>query len=182
MEKQPEFAEEYTKQERVRFVVLGSLAGAVMVGASKLFFFPWLRGFSEPAHCQSIMGVNGSTVLFYGMFVGLPLLSAVLVGCTVGRRGVTILRQGQVPPESEKVFRPTRIVRGRMAKASGFFHTVAVLPLLALAAWGFFQAAHNVNTARLPSMTCTANFSLGADMQLTVTASRLVLHAGQLKR
>lgn len=153
----PEFAEEYTRRERVRFIVLGGLAGALVVAVGKLWFFPWLHAFSRSAHCQSILGVNGALILLHGLFVGVPLFGAIVVGCTVGRRGFKILRQGQVPPAGEKVFRPTRIVRGARAKALGLVHVGAALPLLALAAWGFFQPGQIARPALLPDASCAAS-------------------------
>ena len=142
-----EFAEEYTNAERIRFVVLGALAGALTVAACKLWFFPWLRAFSASASCRSVFGFSGSTVLAYGLFVGMPLFAALLVIITVGRRGLRIVREGRVPTSGEKVFRRTRIQRGAKARVIGYVHVFAATPLLALSIWGTDQAEE---FARLP--------------------------------
>lgn len=135
-----EFADEYTAAERMRIVAVGTVAGAVIVAADKLWLFPWLRAFSASAGCQSIYGVGGTTVLGYGLFVGLPLLASLLIAATLGRRGLRILREGRVPPSREKVFRRTRIKRGSQAKAIGYLQVLAAAPMLALSVWGTNQA------------------------------------------
>jgi hypothetical protein len=135
-----EFADEYTAAERTRIVVTGLAAGGVIVGAGKLWLFPWLRAVSASAGCQSILGIPGTTVLGYGLFVGLPLLAGLFIIATVGRRGLRILREGRVPPSREKVFRPTRIKRGPQARAIGTVQLLAAAPMLALSVWGTSQA------------------------------------------
>jgi hypothetical protein len=136
-----EFAEEYTVAERGRRVIGGLAAGLAVIAIGKLWLFPWLTHFAASAPCRTVSGVNGATVLWWGLFVGIPLTSAALVVATMGRRGVRILRDGQVPPRREKVLRPTRIRRGRQARLIGYLHVLAWSPFLALALWGGFQAA-----------------------------------------
>lgn len=135
-----EFAEEYSTSERIRIVVFGIVAGAVLVAVGNLWFFPWLREFSESAACRAVFGLDGSVVLFYGLFAGLPLTAAIGIALSFGRRGFRILKQGQVPPRGEKVFRPTRIEKGGKAKLVGTVQLLAVLPPLALVIWGIGQA------------------------------------------
>jgi hypothetical protein len=155
MEKIQEFAEQYTLAERVRLVVFGCVSGAVVIGSGKLWLFPWLHAFSASAHCSNLLGFNGTTVLWHGLFVGIPLFSAILVGALVGRRGFKILQQGRTPPAGEKVFRPTPIVRGRRAKLRGLVQFFAALPLVAIAAWGYVQA-EQLAAKPLPSQArCT---------------------------
>jgi hypothetical protein len=137
----PEFAEEYTVAERVRLLIGGVAAGLAVIAIGKLWLFPWLARFAASAPCRTVSGVNGATVLWWGVFVGIPLTAAVLVVATMGRRGIRILREGQVPLRHEKVTRPTRIRRGGKARAIGYLHLLAWSPLLALAIWGGFQAA-----------------------------------------
>jgi hypothetical protein len=154
MQPTPEFAEEYTVRERVRFVLLGVLIGALLVAACKLWFFPWLKEFSAVAPCRTVFGVNGLTVLWYGLFVGLPLHAAVLVGVTSGWRGYKVLRDGQCPPVGERVFRPTHIRRGSAARRIGYWHLGACLPLLALALWGGLQASDMARASRTQISSC----------------------------
>jgi len=151
-----EFAEEYSTNERIRIIGLGGVIGAVLIYLGDAWFFPWLTEFSASAACRTVFGVNGVLVLFYGLFVGLPLLVAIGIGISFGRRGIRILREGRVPPSGEKVFRPTRIARGAKAKTAGVMQLVAVIPPLALALWGFGQAENLARAALEQPQACAS--------------------------
>jgi len=151
-----EFAEMYGKRERIRFVVAGVGVGVVLAAASKAWFFLWLREFSESAPCREVFGLNGALALYFGLFAGLPLLAALCIGLTLGRRGYRILKDGQVPPIGEKVFRPTRIERGAKAKLVGWIQLLCAAPALALAIWGLGQAANLTQAAQGKDMRCVA--------------------------
>jgi hypothetical protein len=137
----PEFAEEHSLPDKIRLVVIYLAVGAAAVFAAKAWLFPAIRDFAGSAPCREVLGFSGVSVLFYGLFVAMPLSFALIIGLTMGRRGYRILRDGQVPPVGEKVFRPTRIERGPKAKRAGYIHMLAPLLLLAIAAWGLPQAA-----------------------------------------
>ena len=155
----PEFAEQYTKSERTRYVVGGTVIGALVVAFGKLWLFPFLRSFAI-SPCDKMLGVPSHVALWYGLFVGVPLVGVILVICTFGHRGYKILRDGQVPPFREKVFRPTRIARGRKAKVLGLLHVVAFAPFAALAIWGAGQAAVLSTQGPLKPCAETANPSI----------------------
>ena len=151
MSQSPEFAEQYTTTERVRFIAIYIVSGGAIVIISELYFFPWLKEFSSAAQCQTIFGFDGPAVLWYGLFVGMPLSFAALAGGAIGYRGYKILRDSQTPPIHEKVLRPTRIVRGKKAKLFGYFHFLPFSLLLALSIWGIPQATSMLSrTMRLP--------------------------------
>jgi hypothetical protein len=156
---QAEFAVEYTTAERARLVVGGIVVGAAVVAIGKLWFFPWLTQFSAAAPCRSVLGINGVVALFYGLFVGIPLSCAFLIGSTLGLRGCRILRDRQVPPVGEKVFRATRIERGSKAKTVGWIHVLAFTPMVALAIWGSFQARKMTAMRHAGPPNCTAHVS-----------------------
>lgn len=137
---QPEFAEQYTKAESIRIVVLGTIAGAAVIFLGKAWLFPAISEFARTAHCRTLFGFDGVAVLWYSLFVGLPLHAAVLLLATVGWRGYKTIRDGQFPPQREKVTRPTRIRRGLAARRIGYLHLIACVPLFALAVWGYYQA------------------------------------------
>ncbi|NHZ93197.1 hypothetical protein F2P45_29915 [Massilia sp. CCM 8733] len=142
-----EFAEQYTRAERLRLGLLILPAGLALLVATKLWFFPALAAFAASAECREIGGVNGITLLMYGLFVGLPLLLALVLGATVGVAGYKSLRSGQFPPAGTKVLRPTRIRRGRRATLTGAACLLLALAPLALAAWGWFQAGAQTDAA-----------------------------------
>ncbi|MDI1245936.1 MAG: hypothetical protein PSV24_11090 [Rhodoferax sp.] len=156
----PEFAEEYSVRERVRFVIVGVTVGAVVVAVGKLWLFPWLGQLANSAQCHMVLGVSGVTVLWYSLFAGLPLFGALVVACTSGHHGYKILRDGQAPPLREKVFRPTRIKRGTKAKLVGYLHLFAFSPLFALAIWGVLQAEELSSQTQHRPCTKTANPSI----------------------
>jgi hypothetical protein len=137
--------------------VIGTLAGALIIIFSKAWLFPWIREFAISAPCRKIWGIEGLTVLWYGVFVGLPLFNALLIIATLGWRGYKILRDGQFPPIKEKVSRPIRIRRGSRAKLIGYMHMSLCLPLLALAIWGGFQAEELATTMRPKAGACAAS-------------------------
>lgn len=157
MYSEPEFAEEYTLIERIRFIVIGTLVGLLIVFSSKNWLFPWIEEFSGSAACREVLGIDGLVVLWYGLFVGLPLHATILVIVTLGWRGYKILRDNQVPPAKEKVFKPTKIRRGSEARRIGYIHLSAFLPFLMLTVWGSFQAAEISRTTRPKAGTCVAN-------------------------
>jgi hypothetical protein len=131
-----EFAPTYSAAERGRFVALGLLAGAPLIVAGKLWFFPWI----VTLPCRTVLGIDGAVVLWYGLFVGLPLLAALVTGFGYARSGLRVLREGQFPPAGVKVIRATRIVRGAAARRLGWLQLAAPIPFLIIAAWGFPQA------------------------------------------
>lgn len=141
MDDPSDFAEQYNRAERMRFVVIGAMAGAVAILAGNLWLFPGLRAFAASASCRTVLGIPGEVVLWHGVFVGIPLLAACVVASTVGRRGLRILRDGQVPPVGEKVLRPTRIRRGQRATLTGYLHVLAAAPLAMIVIWGVVQAS-----------------------------------------
>ncbi|MBI3283878.1 MAG: hypothetical protein HYZ65_03375 [Burkholderiales bacterium] len=154
MKADAEFAEQYTQAERIRFAVAGVLAGALIIFCSQTWLFPWFREFVRSAPCRSIAGINGLSVLWYGIFSGLPLFTALLLIATLGWRGRKILRDGQAPPAGEKVLRPTKICRGRQARIIAYLHFAAPLPFFVLALWGAFQAQDM--SARMRPEQCSA--------------------------
>jgi hypothetical protein len=65
MQTESEFAEQYTKAEAIRLVVIGTLAGALVVIASKAWLFPSFREFVIAAplhHGLRHSGIDGALV------------------------------------------------------------------------------------------------------------------------
>lgn len=145
-----DFATEYSPSEKSRLLLIYLGAAAAVVFASKAWLFPAISDFAASAHCREVFGVPGVKLLFYGLFLGLPVFSALVVGLTFARRGYKILRDRQVPPIGERVFRPTPIKRGVRVKIDGYLHLLSPLPFLAIAAWGIPQA-QKLSAMPLPS-------------------------------
>src|SRR5690554_533570 len=136
MEREPEYAELYSFKERLRLVLIGvAVAGVVMLFWS-LWALPRWEAFVEQAPCIELWGLSGVAIVFYTWFVGMPLLFALVAAVVLWRRGYRILRDRQVPYRGEKMFRPTRIRRGRRAVLVGWGHLLTPALLVALALWG----------------------------------------------
>lgn len=157
MPPEPEFAPEHSKAERIRVIMVGVVCGASIVFAANTWLWPWLHAFINWAPCHTVFAIQGQTLLWYGLFVGLPLQAALLVAALCGWRGYKVLRDGQCPPRHEKVYRPTRIRRGTQARLIGYLHLTAFLPLLALSVWGGFQAQQLASTTAPKASLCTAD-------------------------
>ena len=154
-----EFAVEYTGGERKRIVVLGIVVGAVVVLLGKTWLFPWFVQFTETAHCRSFLGHSGTEIVFFGVFVGVPVLG-LLPLLNLTWTGYRVLQDGQVPPKGTKVMQKTRIVRGRRATRKGVF-LLLIVPVLGLpfVTWGYFQAvelAKNVKGYRGGHVDCSS--------------------------
>lgn len=152
---QVELAPEYTKSEKLRFIVIEVIAGVVIIAVGKLLFSPWLAEFAKSADCHTYLGVSGGAWLMYGVFVGLPALCAILVTILCGPRGYKTLRQGQMPPIGQKVFRPTPIRRGAKARVMGALQLVFVALTFAFVIWGVIQA-QTFATGITSSKNCTS--------------------------
>jgi|SRR5579859_2360740 len=152
----PEFAQEYSFRERVRLGTVGLVIGGVLVLLWKLWLLPEFTAFAASAHCRNVLGIAGTTVLWYGLFVGFPLFLALVLACTEGQHGVKILHDRQSPPIGAKVLRPTRIKRGAAARRAGYLRLLAFIPFVAIAIWGFFQAESLSRQSQLIHPACTA--------------------------
>jgi hypothetical protein len=164
-----EYAPEYSHAERIRFVVLAVAAGALIVGVCKLWFFPWLREFSASASCRTVFGFSGTAVLFYSVFVGVPLHAALLIGVSLGRRGFRVLRQGRMPPVGERVFRRTPVVRGVKARWLGYVQLFAAIPPLVLSVWGVYQAPSLVRQAERHPASCAPGPKISMSLNTSPT-------------
>lgn len=157
MQPDPEFAPEYSRAERIRLVLGGTLAGALLVYGAQAWLLPGIKAFATLAPCRQVFGIDGLTALWYGLFVGLPLHAALLVLATLGWQGYKVLRDGQFPAAGTRVFKPTRIRRGPQARLIGYLHLAAVLPCLLLAGWGATQADTLSTTLRPPAGFCATS-------------------------
>jgi hypothetical protein len=156
----PEYAEEYSSRERVRLAAVGLVTGGVFVLLCELWLLPAFSAFAASAPCRSVFGIPATAILWYGLFVGLPLSLALVLACMEGRHGLKILRDGQSPPTGFKVLRRTRIKRGVAARRIGYLRLFAFAPFMAIATWGAFQARSLSKPSQLKHPACTANYSV----------------------
>ena len=135
-----EYAEQYSTRERVKLIAVALGIFGPLVLATELWVFPALREFADTSYCYEWLGVNGTTLLMYGLFVGLPLGNALAIGVPAAVFGTRIIRDKQFPPCGQKVFKRTRIRRGRLATAIGWAHQLPLVFFIGVAAWGEVQA------------------------------------------
>jgi len=135
-----EYAAAYTTRERVRFVAIALGVCLPLGGAAELWGFPALRAFADTSYCHEWFGVNGTILLMYGVFVGIPLGTGLLMGIPFAWFGLRVIRERRMPPNGQKVFRPTRIRRGREATVTGWACQLPLIFLIGLGAWGEIQA------------------------------------------
>ena len=133
-----EYAEEYTKKEKIiRFTVFIILGFAVII-FNKLWFLPLVTDFAGRPHCYEFLGMNGADYIWHLFFFGFPVsfFIAVIFMLPVGIQGV---REGRYPPKSMKVYKVTVVNRGVIAYLrSGIFILAPAITLL-LAIWGYHQ-------------------------------------------
>ena len=131
-----EFAPEYTRKERLRIVAVHSAWVIPFFLVVEYWFFPWLTDYSDRAHCYDYGSFTGSELLLHTVFVGLPIVTGLLVLAIEGKRSLQILRIGQSPLPGEKVFRSTKYTYGLRAKVRPFIVICMVVSLLILSLMG----------------------------------------------
>ena len=135
-----DYAPEYTKKERIIFL-LKSFAWAIpLLLIAEFWFFDWLSEYSENANCYNYGDINGVHLVFYGLFVLMPLSFAIILFLIEGRRSIKIIKLGQNPLPDEKVFKPTKYKYGIRAKVQPIGAFSIMLFFIGLAVWGSFQA------------------------------------------
>lgn len=135
-----DYAPEYTKRERIE-IALKNLAWAIpVVFICEFWLFDWFAEYSNNANCYKYGSINGVHLVFYGLFVFMPLLFAIILCLTEGRRSIKVFRLGQNPLPNEKVFSTTSYKYGLAAKAQPIVVLSVMLFLIGLSVWGGFQA------------------------------------------
>ena len=101
--------------------------------------FPYIGWYANTVYCHIPLGYSGIMVLWYSLFVGMPLFCGLLFAIPSVPIGVRGLRDKQFPPKGFKVYKPTKILRGWRAKAKSLSYAFSALLFVALAIWGSFQ-------------------------------------------
>lgn len=173
---EPEFAPEYSAKERLhRLAVVLPLALGT-AAAFQWWFIPLFRQFADNAHCRTLFGIPGEVVLFYGLFVGFPILLALTVCAMTIRSSLKTIQTRRYPPLGEKVFRRTKVRTGWRAVAIASAPIVLVLYLFGMAAWGYGPATELIKKGQVNphERKCVSN--LGASLNTSVntdSSSRL---------
>ena len=149
-------------RERIA-LVLKILAWAIPIYLiAQFWFFDWVSEYSKNANCYNYGNINGVHLVFYGLFVFMPLSFGVIVFLFEGVRSIKVIKLGQNPLPNEKVFRPTKYKYGTAAKVQPCGIFAVILLLIGLSIWGGFQAYELTKNIK----PCAVNKSLnqiGAD-------------------
>src|SRR5690625_4659234 len=160
-----EYAEEYSQRERIRYALIAAAIALPLLLLLTFWALPALREFADKSHCYQLFSISGTAYLLYGLFMGLPLLAATVLGLPLAQRGLKTLRDRRSPPLGVKVFRRTPIRRGSRAILIGWMYQIPFLYLLAMAAWGLSQAEDlllSQDGLRLDYSVCAQNNKSGS--------------------
>ena len=139
-----EFAPEYSKREKLRLLLMHIAWAFPLFIVTQHFFLPWFSLYIQQAHCYHYAGWAGNELVFYGLFVGLPVSLVVILLLIEGPRTMRILlspnRSAQNPLPNEKVFKPTRYTYGAKAKIKPTILLMLLMLLLAMSIRGIFWA------------------------------------------
>ncbi|WP_394203697.1 hypothetical protein [Shewanella waksmanii] len=108
----------------------------------KKWLFPYIGWHAETVHCHQLFNYSGASVLWFSLLVILPLFCSIILALVLLPIGIKGLRYQQFPPPGVKVYRPTRIVNGHLAKLKSLCYILAPLVFVLMAIWGYFQLEH----------------------------------------
>jgi len=156
-----EWAPQYSKAERIVLLLCHAGWAVPLFLLTEFFFFPWFERYVETAHCHRYGAFNGLELVFYGLFIGLPLGLALVMLALEGWRSVQVLRLGQSPLPNEKVFRPARYVYGHRARIKPLIFFLLVLFSMGMAVQGFFWAGAMIRDLSPDLSLCLMNTVAG---------------------
>ncbi|HHX8561846.1 hypothetical protein ND925_04930 [Vibrio diabolicus] len=133
-----EYAEEYTKKEKITRISLFALLGLVLIFCHTTYFRPFISDFGQSPHCYELFGFNGAEYFWHLVFIGFPA-SAFLISIVMLPLGVKGIKEGRFPPESVKVYKPTVIKTGAVAYLKSGVLIIVPAAILALSIWGYYQ-------------------------------------------
>ncbi len=103
------------------------------------FLLPFINWYADTVHCHNPFGYTGISVMWYSLFVGMPLFFAFLISVVTVPIGYKGLIHKQFPPKGMKVYKPTEITRGWKGYLKSIFHLLIPTFLILIAIWGYFQ-------------------------------------------
>ncbi|AGH80853.1 hypothetical protein PCNPT3_04555 [Psychromonas sp. CNPT3] len=125
--------------EKFRRIVLFLLLGILGLIINEKWYLPFINGYVDTAHCHTLLGYSGISVMWYSIFVGLPLFIALMIGIVSVPIGYKGFIEKQFPPKGMKVYKPTKILRGWKANVKSMLHLLFPACLILFSVWGYFQ-------------------------------------------
>ncbi|VAW63888.1 hypothetical protein MNBD_GAMMA10-673 [hydrothermal vent metagenome] len=141
MSEQAEYATLYTKQERIRLIIILFCVFLALLASAHFILLPEWTRFVGTAHCRTILDMPGLAIMAYAMFVGIPAAGSVLLELVLGWTAIRTIISKRSPPANTKVFKKTRILRGRDAVLKGVFILLFVPAMsVPIVSWGYLLA------------------------------------------
>jgi len=154
---QQEYAPQYSQRERIRHAIVGVVCLSIFFAVWQGWALPQWSEFARTAHCRTVLGFSGSSVVLYVTFVGLPLAAAICFGAFMVPSALRSIRARQYPAPGRKVSRKVRIRTGWKAVVSASVELASVVVFVAIALWGNLQARQILEHAQPRSnATCSA--------------------------
>lgn len=135
-----EYAPLFSNSERLKLFAVHACWLVPSFLFLQFYFLPKFKEFTVNAECHKIASINGATFVFFGLFVGLPLMLAVSLFLLEGLRSIRAFKAAQYPPPNEKSFKLTPYKYGRAAKITAIIPFIFILFLASLCVWGGYQA------------------------------------------
>jgi hypothetical protein len=149
-----EYAPQYSKRERISLAIkLIALIFPFFI-ALKFWLLPWFSEYAKNAHCYNYGSFTGVHVVFYGLFVGVPLFISLLLVAVGGKKIFKIIQLGQYPLPGEKVSTPTKYVYGFRAKINSYIFILCLLIFVGLAVKGYVWATEIINNPKAEHAEC----------------------------
>lgn len=134
-----EYAEEFSKQEKYKRILLFLLIGVLCLIINEKWYLPFLNWYVDTVHCHTPLGYSGISVMWYSLFVGIPLFCAFIIGVVTAPIGYKGIIHKQFPPKGMKVYKPTKILRGWKGNLTSVFYLLIPTFLILFSIWGYFQ-------------------------------------------
>ena len=134
-----DYAPLYSKGERIRLALILVAVFAPLILLAHFWLIPLITYYAKYANCFYYDDINGVELLFYAVFVAMPLAFALIVLLIMGPRSLRIIRAGQDPLPKEKVLRKTKYRYGPAAMWFPALTLVVVTAFIGISIWGSFQ-------------------------------------------
>ncbi|WP_161829596.1 hypothetical protein [Steroidobacter agaridevorans] len=136
---QQEYAPRYSLRERIRHAIVGVGCVSIFFAFWQWWALPQWSEFARTAHCRTVLGFAGSSVMLYVVFVAVPLAIAISLGAFMVPAALRSIRARQYPPPGQKVHGKVRIRTGRIAVVSAAGDLALIAAFVGIALWGSQQ-------------------------------------------
>lgn len=135
-----DYAPQYAGRERIARLALAGLSALATYAAHRLWLLPLVRDLGDHPGCRSVFGIDGVSALFQGLFVGVPLLAAIVLLVLQGPTLVRTLRTRTFPPPGQRTLGRVRIRRGWPALLLASMQALLIAILFVIALRGVSSA------------------------------------------